>query len=341
MADLSRSEILLYQSPDNRTRIDVRLDGETVWLSQAQMAELFQTTKQNISQHVKKVFEEKELEPCSTVKQYLTVQAEGGRDVQRAIDFYNLDVIISVGYRVRSHRGTQFRIWATQRLREYIIKGFTLDDERLKDGGRRNDYFDELIERVREIRTAERNFYRKVTDIYSTAYDYDANAQITHEFFATVQNKFHWAIHGHTAAELIAVRADARKPNMGLTNWRGDRIRKADVGVAKNYLTAEELSVLNLIVDQYLSFAELQARQRKPMYMRDWIRKLDDFLKLNDREILNHAGKISAQISEEMAGREFEKFDSQRRQIEADEPVKTLDNEVTTVATSRRKPKSN
>jgi hypothetical protein len=339
MTDPSRSEILLYQSPDRRTRIDVRLDGETVWLSQAQMAELFQTTKQNISQHVKKVFEEKELEPSATVKQYLTVQAEGGRDVQRAIDFYNLDVIISVGYRVRSHRGTQFRMWATQRLREYIIKGFTLDDERLKDGGVRNDYFDELIERVRAIRTSERNFYRKVTDIYSTAYDYDPNVQITHEFFATVQNKFHWAIHGHTAAELIAARADAMKPSMGLTNWRGDRIRKADVGVAKNYLTAEELSMLNLIVDQYLSFAELQARQRKPMYMRDWIRKLDDFLTLNEREILDHAGKISARLSEEKAWAEFEKYSARQRQTEAEEPIKTLDKEVTAVATSRRKPK--
>ena len=340
MSDPSRSEILLYQSPDNRTRIDVRLDGETVWLSQAQMAELFQTSKQNVSHHVRNVFEEKELDPASTVKQYLTVQTEGGRDVQRAIDFYNLDVIISVGYRVRSHRGTQFRIWATQRLREYIVKGFTLDDERLKDGGRRNDYFDELIERVRAIRTSERNFYRKVTDIYSTAYDYDANAEITHEFFATVQNKFHWAIHGHTAAEVIAERADARKPNMGLTNWRGDRIRKADVGVAKNYLTAEELSMLNLIVDQYLSFAELQARQRRPMYMRDWIRKLDDFLKLNDREILDHAGRVSAALSEEMAQREFEKFSAHQRRIEADEAVKALDREVIDAAKARRKPKS-
>lgn len=241
---------------------------------------------------------------------------------------------------MRSHRGTQFRIWATQRLREYIVKGFTLDDERLKDGGRRNDYFDELIERVRAIRTSARNFYRKVTDIYSTAYDYDANTEITHEFFASVQNKFHWAIHGHTAAEVIAERADARKPNMGLTNWRGDHIRKADVGVAKNYLTAEELSMLNLIVDQYLSFAELQARQRRPMYMRDWVRKLDDFLKLNDREILDHAGKVSAALSEDLAQREFEKFSAHQRQIEADVAVKALDGEVIDAAKARRKPKS-
>ena len=230
-----RSEILIYTSRDGKTRIDVRMQSETAWLSQAQMAELFQTTKQNISHHIRSAFEEKELEPSATVKQYLTVQSEGGRQVSRAIDYYNLDVIISVGYQVRSHRGTQFRIWATQRLREYIIKGFTLDDERLKDGGTRNDYFDELIERVREIRTSERNFYRKVTDIYSTSYDYDPNAEITHKFFATVQNKLHWAIHGHTAAELIAERADARKPNMGLTSWRGEKIAKTDVTVAKNY----------------------------------------------------------------------------------------------------------
>lgn len=222
------SEVLIYTSPDGKTRIDVQLQGDTVWLSQAQMAKLFQTTKQNVSLHVKNLFEEGELSPKATVKESLTVQREGEREVQRKIDHYNLDVIISVGYRVKSHRGTQFRIWATQRLREYIIKGFALDDERLRDGGTRNDYFDELIERVREIRTSERNFYRKITDIYATSYDYDPNSELAHMFFATVQNKFHWAIHGHTAAELIAERADARKPNMGLTSWRGDRIRKAD-----------------------------------------------------------------------------------------------------------------
>src|SRR5665647_698200 len=258
----NQSNILIYQTEDGVTKIETRLQEETVWLSQAQLCELFQKSKATISEHIKNIFEEGELQERATVRKFRTVQQEGNREVERDIDFYNLDVIISVGYRVRSHRGTQFRMWATQRLREYIIKGFTLDDERLKDGGVRNDYFDELIERVRAIRTSERNFYRKVTDIYSTAYDYDPNVQITHEFFATVQNKFYWAIHGHTAAELIAARADAMKRNMGLTNWRGDRIRKADVGVAKNYLTAEELSMLNLIVDQYLSFAELQARQR-------------------------------------------------------------------------------
>jgi hypothetical protein len=331
------SEILIYQSPDGKTRIDVALADESVWLSQAQMAELFQTTKQNISLHIKNIFEEKELEEEATVKQNLTVQREGNRDVQRAIEIYNLDVIISVGYRVRSHRGTQFRIWATQRLREYIVKGFALDDERLKEGGRRNDYFDELIQRVREIRTSEKNFYRKITDIYSTSYDYDVDAEISHTFFATAQNKFHWAIHGHTAAELIAERADARKPNMGLTHWKGERPRKGDVTVAKNYLTEEELGMLNLIVDQYLSFAEFQARQRKPMHMSDWVKKLDDFLRLNERDILTNAGRISARLCEEIAYREYEKYWDGQQQIEKGSPVVTLEESVQKTRTARQK----
>jgi hypothetical protein len=330
----NHSEILIYQSPDGKTRIDVALSDDSVWLSQAQMAELFQTSKQNISLHVKNIFDEKELREDSVVKEYLTTALDGKRYQTK---FYNLDVIISVGYRVRSHRGTQFRIWATQRLREFIIKGFTLDDERLKEGGRRNDYFDELIERVREIRTSEKNFYRKITDIYSTSYDYDPNAPITHQFFAIVQNKFHWAIHGHTAAELVAERADARKPNMGLTHWKGDRPRKADVTVAKNYLTHEELSMLNLIVDQYLSFAEFQARQRKPMYMKDWVKKLDDFLRLNERDILNHAGRISARLGEEIAYREFEKYWGIQKQIEKGDPVNALEGSVKKARIHRQK----
>jgi hypothetical protein len=328
------SEILIYQSPDGKTRVDVTLADETVWLSQAQMAELFQTTKQNISLHVKNVFGENELQENSVVKEYLTTAQDGKRYQTK---FFNLDVIISVGYRVRSHRGTQFRIWATQRLREYIVKGFTLDDERLKEGGRRNDYFDELIERVREIRTSEKNFYRKITDIYSLSYDYNANAVITQEFFATVQNKFHWAIHGHTAAELIAERADARKPNMGLTNWKGAHPRKADVTVAKNYMTADELQMLNLIVDQYLSFAEFQARQRKPMYMQDWIKKLDSFLQLNERDILQNAGRISAQLCEEIAHREFDKFWERQEQIEKGNPIGTLEESVRKTRLQRQK----
>jgi hypothetical protein len=334
MAEDPRSEILIYQSPDGRTRIDVTLADDTVWISQSQMAELFQTTKQNVSLHVKNIFEEKELREPAVVKECLTTAQDGK---QYRTKFYNLDVIISVGYRVRSHRGTQFRVWATQRLREFIVKGFTLDDERLKDGGRRNDYFDELIERVREIRTSEKNFYRKITDIYSTSYDYDPNAAITHRFFATVQNKFHWAIHGHTAAELIAERADSRKPNMGLTHWKGDRPRKVDVTVAKNYLTAEELGMLNLIVDQYLSFAEFQARQRKPMYMGDWAKKLDGFLRLNERDILDNAGKISSRLGEEIAYKEFEKYWERQKQVERGDAVSSLEDSVQKTSLQRQK----
>jgi hypothetical protein len=325
MEERLRSEILIYQSPDNQTRIDVRLEDETVWLTQGQMEDLFQTTKQNIGWHIKNIFQERELVEMSVVKESFTT-ARDGKPYRTKL--YNLDVIISVGYRVKSNRGTQFRIWATQRLKEYIVKGFTLDDERLKDGGTRNDYFDELIERVREIRTSERNFYRKITDIYSTSYDYDVDALITKRFFATVQNKFHWAIHGHTAAELIAERADASKPQMGLTSWRGERPRKADVTVAKNYLTKDELKMLNLIVDQYLSFAEFQANQRKPLYMRDWVKKLDGFIRLNERDILTHAGRISAQLAEEIAEREFEKYRQQQKQIGRVDSVTALEASV-------------
>jgi hypothetical protein len=242
----------------------------------------------------------------STVKEYLTVQNEGNRQVQRNVTHYNLDVIISVGYRVKSLRGTQFRIWATQQLKEYLIKGFVLDDERLKNPN--NDYFDNLLERVRDIRTSERRFYQKITDIYATSIDYDLNADITKDFFATVQNKMHWAIHGHTAAELIAERADANKPNMGLSCFQGNRIRKDEVLIAKNYLTENELKELNLVVDQYLSFAELQAMNRKSMTMQDWINKLDSFLKLNEKNILQDAGKISQKLGREIALTEFSKF---------------------------------
>lgn len=329
--------ILIYQSEDKKTRIDVRLEDDTVWLTQSQMAELFQVTRPNISVHVKNVFAEGELLESATVKQYLQVQQEGGREVQRAVELYNLDVIISVGYRVRSHRGTQFRIWATQRLKEYIVKGFSLDDERLKNSGTRNDYFDELIKRVRAIRTSEKNFYRKVTDIYATSVDYDPHSSITESFFATVQNKFHWAITGHTAAELIAERADATKPNMGLMSWDGARIRKSDVSHAKNYLTQEELSSLNLLVDQYLSFAEFQAMQRKVMHMSDWIKKLDDFLKLNERDILDHAGKIKARMSKEFAESEYEKYSLRQKAIAETADVSDFDRYVRKIQSERSK----
>jgi hypothetical protein len=315
------SELILYTSPDHQTRIEVRLEDETVWLSQVQMAELFQTTKQNVSLHIRNLFEEGELTREGTVKDSLTVQREGERDVRRSVEYYNLDVIISVGYRVKSHRGTQFRIWATQRLREYLVKGFALDDERLKEGrtlpsGR--DYFDELLERIRDIRSSERRFYQKICDIYSTSVDYDANTEVAQKFFATVQNKLHWAIHGKTAAEIISERADATRPNMGLTTWKGaplGPIRKADVEVAKNYLREDEIRALNLLVDQYLSFAEFQAQQRKTMTMASWATKLDAFLKLNDRDILGDAGRISHKVAIEAAGREFEKYEREQRRI--------------------------
>lgn len=334
------SEILLYQTEDHRTRIEVRLDGETVWLSQKQMSELFQTTVPNINTHIHNIFEEGELQQEATIKDYLIVQQEGTRQVSRPVTHYSLDVIISVGYRVRSHRGTQFRIWATQRLREYIVKGFTLDDERLKNPpgakavgplSRVPDYFDELLERIRAIRASERRFYLKITDIYATSIDYDEHTQITRDFFATVQNKFHYAITGHTAAELIAKRADATQPNMGLTSWRaGPRgpIRRTDVEIAKNYLNEDELRALNLIVDQYLSFAEFQAQQRRPMYMADWVSKLHDFLKLNERQILSDAGTISHELAMEKAHGEFDKFDAESRALEAQESTSDFDQAI-------------
>ena len=304
-------EFLFYQAEDGQTRLQVRLEGETVWLTQKAMAELFQKDVRTVNEHVQNIFSEKELHPDSVIRNFRITAADGkSYDVAH----YNLDVIISVGYRVKSHRGTQFRMWATQRLREYIVKGFALDDARLKREG--GSYFDELLARIRDIRASERNFYQKIKDIYTTSLDYDPEAAITTDFFALAQNKLHWAVHGHTAAELIAERADSRKPNMGLTAWSGAKVRRQDVHVAKNYLNREEVELLNLIVSQYLDFAELQARTRKPMAMRDWARKLDDFLKVNDREILAGLGKVSAQLARETAEREFDRFDQTRRLAE-------------------------
>lgn len=304
-----KSEIILYQTEDGSTRIEVRFDGETVWLTQAQMAELFQTTRQNVGQHIQNVFDEGELQREATVKDFFLVQAEGGRQVQRRLDHYNLDVIISAGYRVKSLRGTQFRIWATQRLREYLVKGFTLDDERLKESGGGN-YFGELLSRIRDIRSSEKVFWRKALDIYASSIDYDPNAETSQLFFATVQNKIHWAAHGHTAAEVIHERADAAKPNLGLTTWKGDTIRRDDTRVAKNYLNYDEIEALNLIVSLYLDFAELQAHSRRAMYMHDWISKLDDFLRLSERDILTHAGKVSHEDAIARADEEFDRFKS-------------------------------
>jgi len=308
----SPSALILYQTEDGRTHLRVRLENQTVWLTQNQMAELFQTTKQNISLHLLNILAEGELPEDSVVKEYLTTAADG-KNYQTK--FYNLDAIIAVGYRVKSHRGTQFRIWATQRLREYIVKGFALDDERLKQAGG-GDYFDELLQRIREIRLSERNFYRKICDIYQTSVDYDPRAEVTERFFQTVQNKMHWAAHGHTAAEVIHQRADSTKPNAGLTSWNGVKPRKTDVAIAKNYLAQDELRRLGLIVSQYLDFAELQALDRRPMHMRDWIARLDAFLTAGGQEILNHSGNISAEEAKSKAEREFDKFDVTRRALE-------------------------
>ncbi len=301
------SEIILYQTETGDTRIEVRLENETVWLSQQQMAELFQTTKQNISLHIKNIFQEGELLESATVKEYLTVQEEGKRRVQRKVQNFNLDVIISVGYRVNSHRGTQFRIWATGRLREFLIKGFTLDDQRLKSAGQMN-YFDELLERIRDIRSSEAVFYQKVKEIFASSIDYEDASDLSKGFYASMQNKLHWAVHRHTAAELVYHRANSEHPNMGLTTWAGSKIRKSDITIAKNYLSENELHTLNLLVEQYLAFAEAQAFSKRPMYMRDWISKLHDILTINEREILEGAGRISRKLADELAQSEFEKF---------------------------------
>lgn len=313
-----QGEFLIYQTEDGHTRVQVRFERDTVWLSQRDMAELFQTTKQNVSLHIQNVFDEGELLRDGTVKEYLTVQTEGNRQVERRVEHYNLDVIISVGYRVKSLRGTQFRIWATQRLREYIVKGFTLDDERLKKSGG-GDHYQELLERIRDIRSSERVFWRKVLDIYALSEDYDPRTEASKLFFQTVQNKIHWAIHGHTAAEIVHARADSTKPNMGLTTWTGDKLRKGDVTIAKNYLNEDELKALNLIVSAYLDFAELQALNRKPMHMADWIAKLDDFIRITERDILTHAGKISHEAARLKAEAEYDTF--RAAQVALPQPV--------------------
>jgi len=297
-------EVLIYQTEDGRTRVEVRMEHETVWLTQKQMAELFQKDVRTVSEHIGNIFEEAELQPDSVVRNVRTTAADGKQYETR---HYSLDVIISVGYRVKSLRGTQFRIWATQRLREYIVKGFTMDDERLKAAGG-GKYFEELLNRIRDIRSSERVFWRKVLDIYATSIDYDPSAGASTLFFQTVQNKMHWAIVGQTAAEIIHTRADADKPQMGLTSWAGDRPRKADVGIAKNYLNQDELRALNLIVAAYLDFAELQAVSRRPMTMADWIAKLDDFIRISDRKILAHAGTVSHDTARLKAEAELDRF---------------------------------
>jgi hypothetical protein len=320
-------DFLIYQTADGRTRVQVRIEQETVWLTQKQMAELFQKDVRTVSEHIGNIFEEVELQPDSVVRNFRITAADGKQYDTR---HYNLDVIISVGYRVKSLRGTQFRIWATQRLHEYIVKGFTMDDERLKAAGG-GDYFDELLERIRDIRSSERVFWRKVLDIYATSIDYDPSADTSTVFFQTVQNKMHWAIHGRTAAEVIVDRADVSRPHMGLTTWKnapGGPIRRADVTVAKNYLGEEEIRELNRVVTMYLDFAEDQAQRKRPMHMAEWVERLDAFLQFNERNVLTHAGSVSHELAERHAHAEFEKHEVERRRLEATEPTSDFDQAV-------------
>lgn len=320
-------QLLIYQ--DGSLRVQVRIDGKTVWLTQRLMAELYQVSVKTINEHLVNIYAENELDPSATIRKFRIVQTEGTRQVSRMIDHYNLDAILAVGYRVRSARGTAFRQWATARLSELLVKGFTMDDERLKEGRTLGDgYFEELLERIRDIRASERMFYQKITDIYVTSIDYDPNAEVTKTFFATVQNKLHWAIHGHMAEEIIYQRADANQAHMGLNTWKNashGQIRKADVTMAKNYLTEEEIRELNRNVTMYLDYAEDQARRRKPMYVADWLKKLDAFLAFNERDILMHAGKVSQALAEEHAHAEFEKYETERRRIEATTPTSDFD----------------
>jgi hypothetical protein len=315
------SEIVFYQEEDGQSRIQVRLDGGTVWLTQRLLGDLYQVSVPTINEHLGNIFDEQELDPAATIRKFRIVQLEGKREVSRLVDHYNLDVILAVGYRVRSHRGTQFRRWATERLREYVVKGFVLDDERLKEGrGLGADYFDELLERIREIRASEKRFYQKIRDLYALSVDYDPATTETREFFQAVQNKLHWAVTGSTAAEIIAARADSGKQNMGLTTWKGSKVRRADVTVAKNYLNDDEIRQLNRIVTMYLDYAEEQAERRRPLYMRDWRAKLDAFLAFNERDILKDGGRVSAEVAQKLALDEYEKFERWRLAEEASAP---------------------
>lgn len=304
---MEKSEVLMYVAEDGTIKLEVMLEAETVWLNLSQLCELFQRDKSVISRHIKNIYTEGELEESSTVAFFATVQNEGGRSIERKIAYYNLDVIISVGYRVKSLRGTQFRKWALKVLKEYMIKGFALDDDRLKNLGGGN-YFEELLSRIRSIRASEKVFWRKVLDIYATSIDYEPKSEISVQFFKQVQNKMHWAAHRHTAAEVIFERADSEKEFMGLTSWRGELPERTDVEIAKNYLSREELEILDRLVSAYLDIAELRAMNREPMYMKDWIETIDDYLKMTRRDILTHKGKISHRQALEKAHKEYEKY---------------------------------
>lgn len=321
--------ILFYQTEDGKSRIQVRLQDGTVWLNQRLLAELYQVSVPTINEHISTIYSDHELSPEATIRKFLIVRTEGSRRVERLIDFYSLEIILAVGYRVRSHRGVQFRRWATERLQEYIVKGFVLDDQRLK--GERalgTDYFDELLERIRDIRASEKRFYQKVRDIYALSIDYDSQAESTQDFFAAVQNKLHWAITGHTAAELISERADADRPNMGLTAWKGAKVRQSDIFVAKNYLLADEIGQLNRLVTMWLDYAEDQASRRKPIYMRDWRERLDAFLHFNQRAILEHSGRISMEEAKRRALQQYQEFNQRRIEDGDEQAEKEFEEEI-------------
>ncbi len=338
---LQKGEIILFQSNDGQSKIQVRFEDQSVWLTQAAIAELFQTTPQNITIHLKSIYEDNELTEKATCKEYLQVRREGKRHINRNLKHYNLEAILAIGYRVKSSKATQFRKWATTQLQEFLVKGFVIDDERLKESRTPvQDYFDELLLRIRAIRASERRFYQKIADIYSTSIDYDGRAEITQIFYATVQNKLHWATHGQTAAEIIKTRANAKKKNMGLTTWRNSPdgpIRKHDISIAKNYLSKEELTALNRTVNMYLDYAEDQALSRKPMHMTDWVKKLDAFLQFNEKNILTHAGKISHQLAIEHAEKEFEKYEVRYQQIETQNMMSDFDKMAKKIAKRKLK----
>jgi hypothetical protein len=327
------SEIIIYQTQEGHTRIDVRLENENVWLNQNDLCLLYQKAKSTISDHIKEILKERELDENSVVRKFRTAASDGKN---YNISYYSLDMIIAVGYRVKSHVGTQFRIWATNRLKEYIVKGFTIDDEKLK---KNVDYFNELLERIRDIRTSEKVFYQKIKDIYATSIDYDSNSEISQHFFSIVQNKLLWAISGHTAAEIVHQRVNAKEPYMGMTSWanqkQGGIPRKADITISKNYLNEREIKGLNLLVEQYLAFAEAQAYERKPMYMKDWIKKLNDILIINGREILEHSGRISKKVAENKAEKQYEIFKERQKQIDHIESLKALEQDIKSLKTKR------
>lgn len=331
-AQPEHGEIILYQTDDGVTRVECRFVDESLWLTQRLMAELFQTSVPNINQHLKAIFEEGELAPERTIKKYLIVQTEGAREVSREVEHYNLDAILAVGYRIRSQRGTRFRQWATARLGEFLLKGFVMDDERLKNppGPGVPDYFDEMLERIRDIRAAERRMYLQVRNILALAADYEPSDAETQHFFQVVQNKLHYAATGKTAPELIAERADAAQPNMGLTVWKGEIVRKGDITIAKNYLREEEITELNRIVTMFLDFAEDQARRRKQVFIRDWREKLDSFLAFSERAILDHAGSVSREQADSIAHEQYERFHirrlEQRTEQAAEQSIRDLQN---------------